>query len=130
MQVQSEQQHWHYVTLWQNARHQSGRACRDVTGCHKPTNVEDLYLPAGISPPDTRRDVWARMEKTKQKTNEDHFLYWQHPAEIMMKSRNCSCVVSNLLKYLLRSYVVMNGVGDYKQHQSYCQPMRKPIKRI
>ena len=40
-------------------------ACRAVTGCLKPINVEDLYLLAGIGPPDIRKDVWARMEKTK-----------------------------------------------------------------
>ena len=32
----------------------------------KLTYVEDLYLLAGISPPDIRRDVCARMERTKQ----------------------------------------------------------------
>ena len=37
-------------------------ACRAVTG----TNVEDLYFLAGIVPPDIRRDVCARVEKTKQ----------------------------------------------------------------
>ena len=45
-------------------------ACRAVTGCLKPTNVEDLYLLAGIAPPDIPRDVCARVEKTKQETNE------------------------------------------------------------
>ena len=45
-------------------------ACRAVTGCLKPTNVEYLYLLARIAPPDIRRDVCARMEKTQQKTNE------------------------------------------------------------
>ena len=43
-------------------------ACRAVTGCPKPTNVEDLYLLPGIAPPDIRRDVRARVEKTKQET--------------------------------------------------------------
>ena len=43
-------------------------SCRAVTGCLKPTNVEDLYLPAGIEPPDIRRDVCARVEQTKQET--------------------------------------------------------------
>ena len=38
---------------------------------------------------DIRRDVCARMEKTKQKTNEAHYLYGQHPAERRLKSRNC-----------------------------------------
>ena len=63
-------------------------ACRAVTGCLKPTNIEDLYLLAGIAPPDIRRDVCARMENTKQETNEAHSLYGQHPAEKRLKSRN------------------------------------------
>ena len=64
-------------------------ACRSVTGCLKPTNVEDLYLLSGIAPPDIRRDVCARMEKTKQEANEAHSLYGQHPAERRLKSHNC-----------------------------------------
>ena len=44
-------------------------ACRAITGCLKPTNVEDLYLLAGIAPPDIRRDVCARVEKKKQESN-------------------------------------------------------------
>ena len=62
---------------------------RAVTGCLKPTNVEDLYLLAGIAPPDTRRDVCARVEKTKQETNKAQSLYGQNPAERRLKSRNC-----------------------------------------
>ena len=49
-------------------------ACRAVTGCLKPTNVEDLYLLAGIAPPKIRRDVCARVEKTKQEANGAHYL--------------------------------------------------------
>ena len=64
-------------------------ACRAVTGCLKPTNVEDLYLLAGIAPPDIRRDVCAPVEKTKQETNEAHSLYGQNPAERRLESRNC-----------------------------------------
>ena len=64
-------------------------ACRAVTGCLKPTNIEDLYLLAGIAPPDIQRDVFARVEKTKQETNETHSLYGQNPEEIKIKSRNC-----------------------------------------
>ena len=63
--------------------------CRSSTGCLKPTNVEDLYLLAGIVPPDIRRDVCARVEKTKQETNEAHSLYGQNPVERTLKSRNC-----------------------------------------
>ena len=64
-------------------------ACRAVRGCMNPTNVEDLYLLAGIAPPDIQRYVCARMEKTKQETNEAHSLHGQHPAERRLKSRNC-----------------------------------------
>ena len=64
-------------------------ACRAVTGCLKPTNIEDPYLMAGIAPPNIRRDVCARVEKTKQETNEAHSLYGQNPAERRLVSRNC-----------------------------------------
>ena len=39
---------------------------RVITGCLKPTNVENLYLLAEIAPPEIRRSVCARVEKTKQ----------------------------------------------------------------
>ena len=42
------------------------QACRSITGCLKLTNKEDVYLIAGISPPDIRREVCARVERTKQ----------------------------------------------------------------
>ena len=60
-------------------------ACRSVTGCLKPTNVEDLYWLAGIAPPDIWRDVCVRVEKT----NEAHSLYGQNQTERRIKSRNC-----------------------------------------
>ena len=34
-------------------------------------------------------NVGARMEKAKQKTNEAHALYGQHPTERRMQFRNC-----------------------------------------
>ena len=48
-----------------------------------------MYLLAGIASPDIRRDVCAGMEMIKQETNEAHSLYRKHPAERMLKSRNC-----------------------------------------
>ena len=42
-----------------------------------------------LAPPDIRRDVCARVEKTKQETNEAHSLYGQNPAERRLESRNC-----------------------------------------
>ena len=51
------------------------QSCRSITGCLKPTNVEDLYLIAGIAPPDIRREVCARVERTKQTKDERHSLF-------------------------------------------------------
>ena len=48
------------------------QACRSITGCLKPTNVEDLYLIAGIAPPDIRREVCARVERTNHTKDERH----------------------------------------------------------
>ena len=40
-------------------------ACQSITGCLRPTNVEELYLFARIVPPDIRRDVceWKRRNR-------------------------------------------------------------------
>ena len=50
------------------------QACQSVTGCLKPTNVEDFYLLSGIAPPAIRRDVCTRVERQKQSTRETHSL--------------------------------------------------------
>ena len=82
------------ATVWVRSSHaqklnpELNSACRAVTGCLKPTNVEDLYLLAGIATPDIRREVCARVEKTKQETDEAHSLYGQNPAERMLESMN------------------------------------------
>ena len=57
--------------VWARSPHASkldrelNNACRSITGCLRPTNVEELYLLAGIAPPDIRRDVSARVEIKK-----------------------------------------------------------------
>ena len=62
------------VPVWTSSAHarnldpKLNQACRSVTGCLKPTNVEDLYLLSGIAHPAIRRDVCARMERQKQTT--------------------------------------------------------------
>ena len=56
-------------------------ACRAITDCLKPTNVEDLYLLAGTAPPDIRRDVCARVKKKQQESNVANSLYGQTPTE-------------------------------------------------
>ena len=63
------------------------KSCRAITGCLKPTYVEVLYLLAGIAPPDIRRDVCARMGRTKQMEQETHSLFGRIPARIRLMSR-------------------------------------------
>ena len=63
------------------------KACRAITGCLRPTNVENLYLLAGIAPPEIRRSVCARVERTKQVERETHSLFGHTPARRRLKSR-------------------------------------------
>ena len=63
------------------------KACRALTGCLKPTYVEDLYLIAGIVSTYIRRDVCARMERTKQMEQETHSLFGNISARSCLKSR-------------------------------------------
>ena len=71
-------------------------ACRSITGCLRPTNVEELYLLEAISPPDIRRDVCARVDKKKQETNVAHSLHGQVPAEISLKRK---CFLSSIMGF-------------------------------
>ena len=60
-----------------------------ITGFLKPTNVEDLYLLAGIAPPDVRRGVCAQLESVKQVNDEAHSLFVHIHATNPLKSRSC-----------------------------------------
>ena len=62
---------------------------RSVTGCLKPTNIEDLHLLSGIAPPAIRRDVCARVGRQKQSTRETHCLFGQIQSTKCLKSRHC-----------------------------------------
>ena len=62
-------------------------ACRAITGCLKPTRVDDLYLLSGIAPPYIRRTVVSEKEKNKQETDPLHPLFQQEPAVKRLKSR-------------------------------------------
>ena len=75
---------WNYVHLLTPELNQAYRA---ITGCLKPTNVDNLYLLAGIAPPEIRRSVCARVERTKQVERETHSLFGHTPAGSRLKSR-------------------------------------------
>ena len=63
-------------------------ACRAITGCLQPTNVENLNLQAGISPPAVRRSVTAQREREKQVNDNRHPLYGHNLPRKRLKSRN------------------------------------------
>ena len=71
--------------VWAKSSHENklktvlNQACRSITGCLKLTNVEDLYLIAGISPPYIRREVCARVEDQTNERRETLFV-WPHPS--------------------------------------------------
>ena len=48
-------------------------SCRCITGCLRPTNVDSLYVLAGIAPPGVRRSVASRTERRRQAD------YTRHP---------------------------------------------------
>ena len=60
------------ATVWERSANahllnpELNQACQAITGCLRPTNVENLYLLMGIAPPEIRRSVCARVERTKQ----------------------------------------------------------------
>ena len=67
--------------VWGHSKHAKkldpalNETCRIITGCLKPTNVNSLYLLAGIAPPDIRRLVATKKEKLYQETNHRHSLH-------------------------------------------------------
>ncbi|CAH1258394.1 Hypp2004 [Branchiostoma lanceolatum] len=63
-------------------------ACRAVSGCLRPTRVDDLYLLCGIAPPHIRRAVAAQREKLKQESDPHHVLYQHVPPQKRLKSRH------------------------------------------
>ena len=63
-------------------------ACRAITGCLQPTNVENLYLLAGIAPPAVRRSVTVQREREKQVNDSRHPLHGHNLPRKRLKSRN------------------------------------------
>ena len=88
------------------------KACRAITGYLKPTYVEDLYLLAGIAPPDIRRDVWARMERTIRMEQETHFMFGHIPARSRLRSGKDILASVKPSYSLQRSYDVTSGRID------------------
>ena len=63
------------------------QVCGAITGCLKTTYVDNVYLLTGIAPPEIRRSVWVRVERTKQVERETHSLLRHTPERRRLKSR-------------------------------------------
>ena len=63
------------------------QACQSITGCLKPTNVEDLIFDCGNCPSRYQKRSSARVERTKQTKDERHSLFGHTPAPAHLKSR-------------------------------------------
>ena len=62
--------------------------CRSITGCLRPTSVENIYLLAGIAPPGVRRATTSRQERKMQTEDPRHSLYSHESVNKRLKSRN------------------------------------------
>ena len=84
----------HACPVWERSAHAHkvdpvlNDACHAITGCLQPTNVENLYLLAGIAPPAVRRSVTAQREREKQVNDNRHPLHGHNLPRKRFKSRN------------------------------------------
>ena len=79
--------------VWSRSVHASkldpapNNACQTITGCLKRTNISNLHLLAGITPPEIRRETASRAERLCQSTDSRHPLFGSEPAPPRLKSR-------------------------------------------
>ena len=79
--------------MWERSSHAEkvdaslNDSCRCITGCLRPTNVDSLYVLAGIAPPGVRRSVARRTECRRQADDTRHPCHNHQPAPSRLKSR-------------------------------------------
>ena len=73
-------------------------ACRAITGCLRPTRVNDLYVLCGIAPaPHIIRAVASHLEKHKQENDPRHsFLHCIEPIDGRARTRRLTLWSSHL----------------------------------
>ena len=94
--------------------------CRIISGCLKPTNVDNVHLQAGIAPPRARRTVACRMERTRQTTVARHQLFHHQPTASRLTSRK-RCAQSRRSTNLQAAA----DCGSGKTAGQTCQPPSK-----
>ena len=81
------------LLVWERSSHAKkvdaslNDSCRCITGCLRPTNVDSLYVLAGIAPPGVRRSVASRTERRRQADDTRHPCHNHQPAPSRLKSR-------------------------------------------
>ena len=79
--------------VWERSTHAKkvdtalNACCRQITGCLRPTPTDNLYILAGIAPPDIRRQVTSMKERSRQIEDVRHPVFNQTPAANHLKSR-------------------------------------------
>ena len=79
--------------VWERSTHAKkvdtalNACCRQITGCLRPTPTDNLYILAGIAPPDIRRQVTSMKERSRQIEDVRHPVFNQTPAANRLKSR-------------------------------------------
>ena len=89
--------------VWERSKHVSkldpamDEACRSITGCLRPTSVENVYLLASIAPPGVSRATTSRQERRKQTKDHGHSIYSHEPINKRLNSRNSFTILSHHL---------------------------------
>ena len=90
--------------VWERSAHAKrldpvlNESCRLITGCLKPTNVNNLHLLAGVAPPEIRREAVSKLERSRQAYDPRHMLFNHQPAPSRLKSRRSFLHWVELLK--------------------------------
>ena len=80
--------------VWEQSAHAKrldpvlNKNCRLITGCLRPTNVDNLHLLAGVAPPEIRREAASKLERSRQAYKPRHMLFNHQPAPSRLKSRS------------------------------------------
>ena len=79
--------------VWERSAHADkinpalNATCRLVSGCLRPTSTDDLYILAGIAPPEIRRHAASSKERMRQVSDDRHPLFGHIQAASRLKSR-------------------------------------------
>ena len=107
-----EQQHLPCATVPQSMHSQCGKDhvihtssmppsmtfSRCITGCLKPTNIDELYCLAGIAPPAIRCSITSQVECHYKATDPRHILYGEtrHTTGRLHSRHSCLAIVESL----------------------------------